>query len=128
LTDAVSETVPTPSLDSFERVLEPRSGLRGVLQLKELWAYRELLGFLTWRDVTVRYRQTVIGALWAVLQPFTLMVVFSIFLNKLAHVPSNGLPYPLFSFSGLVPWTLFAASLGGASDSLVSSSSLISKV
>jgi homopolymeric O-antigen transport system permease protein len=122
------EAAAPSSLDSFDRIIEPRSGLRGTLQLKELWAYRELLGFLTWRDVTVRYRQTVIGALWAVLQPFTLMVVFSIFLNKLAHVPSNGLPYPLFSFSGLVPWTLFAASLGGASDSLVSSSSLISKV
>jgi lipopolysaccharide transport system permease protein len=130
MTDAVSglsETAPT-SLDSFDRILEPRRGLRGALQFKELWAYRELLGFLTWRDVTVRYRQTVIGALWAVLQPFTLMIVFSIFLNKLAHVPSNGLPYPLFSFSGLVPWTLFAASLGGASDSLVGSSGLISKV
>src|SRR5207302_2932546 len=116
------------SLDSFERVLEPRKGFAGSLRLDDLWAYRELLGFLTWRDVKVRYRQTAIGALWALLQPFTLMIVFTIFLNKLAHVPSNGLPYPLFSFSGLVPWTLFASSLGGASDSLVASSSLISKV
>jgi lipopolysaccharide transport system permease protein len=122
------ETAAPRSLDSFDRILEPRKGLRGTLRLSELWAYRELLAFLTWRDVKVRYRQTVIGALWAVVQPFLLMVVFSIFLNKLAHVPSNGLPYPLFAFAGLVPWTLFASSLGGASESLVASSSLISKV
>jgi lipopolysaccharide transport system permease protein len=131
VTQAVSgapEAIASHSLDSFDRILESRKGIRGSLQLGELWDYRELLAFLTWRDVKVRYRQTVIGALWAVLQPFTLMVVFSIFLNKLAHVPSNGLPYPLFAFAGLVPWTLFASSLGGASDSLVSSSSLISKV
>jgi lipopolysaccharide transport system permease protein len=98
------------------------------LPFNELWAYRELLAFLTWRDVKVRYRQTAIGALWAVLQPFMLMVVFTIFLNRLAHVPSNRLPYPIFAYAGLVPWALFSSSLSGVSDSLVSSSNLISKV
>lgn len=126
-TAGLSETVTSP-LESFDRVLEPRRGFRGSLRLGELWSYRELLAFLTWRDVKVRYRQTAIGALWAVLQPLTLMVVFTIFLNRLAHVPSSGLPYPIFAYAGLVPWTLFAQSLGSVSDSLVSSANLISKV
>jgi len=124
----LTNTVGPQSLDSFDRVLEPRKGLRGSLRLRELWTYRELLGFLTWRDVKVRYRQTALGALWALIQPFTLMIVFTIFLNRLAHVPSNGLPYPIFAYAGLVPWTLFSSSLSGVSDSLVSSSNLISKV
>ncbi|MFA5786441.1 MAG: ABC transporter permease [Actinomycetota bacterium] len=98
------------------------------LDVRELWAYRELLFFLVWRDVKVRYKQTVFGAAWAILQPFMLMVVFSIFLGRLAHVPSEGLPYPIFAYSALVPWTLFAQSLSGASDSLVGSSNLITKV
>jgi homopolymeric O-antigen transport system permease protein len=118
---------PSP-LETFDRILEPRQGLRGSLRLGELWAYRELLFFLTWRDVQIRYRQTSIGLLWALLQPFTLMIVFTIFLGHLAHVPSGGLPYPIFSYAGLVPWTLFASSLNGVSTSLVSSSNLISKV
>jgi len=96
--------------------------------LKELWEYRELLYFLIWRDVKVRYKQTVFGAAWAIAQPLMLMVVFSIFLGHLARVPSNGLPYPLFAYSGLVPWTLFSSALNGASGSLVGSSNLISKV
>jgi lipopolysaccharide transport system permease protein len=115
-------------IDTFDRVLEPREGFAGSLRLGELWAYRELLGFLTWRDVKIRYRQTSIGFVWALLQPFMLMVVFTIFLNRLAHVPSNGLPYPIFSFAGLVPWMLFASSLSAISSSLVASSNLISKV
>jgi lipopolysaccharide transport system permease protein len=115
-------------IESFDRVLERRTGFGGALRLRELWAYRELLGFLTWRDVKVRYRQTAIGALWALVQPFALMVVFTIFLGHLARVPSDGLPYPIFSFAGLVPWTLFASSLSGISNSIVASSNLISKV
>jgi lipopolysaccharide transport system permease protein len=115
-------------LELFDRVLAPQRGLSGSLRLAEVWAYRELLGFLTWRDVKIRYRQTGIGLLWAVIQPFTLMVVFTIFLNRLTHVPSDGLPYPIFAFAGLVPWTLFASSVSSVSDSLVSSSNLISKV
>ena len=131
VTEAISgipESSGPSSLDSFDRILEPHKGLRGSLRFRELWDYRELLLFLTLRDITVRYRQTALGALWAVLQPFALMVVFTIFLNRLAHVPSSGLPYPIFAYSGLVPWTLFSSSLSGVSDSLVSSSNLISKV
>jgi len=98
------------------------------LGLGDLWTYRELLYFLVWRDVKVRYKQTALGAAWALIQPFMLMIVFSIFLGKLAKVPSDGLPYPVFAYAALVPWTLFAQSLAGASNSLVGSSNLISKV
>ena len=97
-------------------------------ELGELWHYRELLYFLTWRDVKVRYKQTLLGASWAVIQPFTMMIVFTIFLGRLAHVPSDGVPYPISTYAALVPWTLFSASLGGASDSLVKNSPLVSKV
>src|SRR5689334_19262656 len=86
--------------------IEPSSGLRPI-QVRELWAYRELLYFLVWRDIKVRYKQTVLGAAWAILQPVMTMAVFTIFLGRLAKVPSDGLPYPLFSFAGLVPWTYF---------------------
>lgn len=112
----------------FERVFEARHGISRTLGLRELWPYRELLFFLTWRDVKVRYRQTVVGAVWAVIQPFMLMIVFTVVFHRLAHVPSDGLPYPIFSFTGLIPWTLFSASLGGISGSLVSSSNLLTKV
>lgn len=114
-------------LDLPVLVIKPSSGFR-LLPLRELWEYRELLYFLVWRDVKVRYKQTVLGAAWAIIQPFMLMVVFALFLGKLAGVPSDGLPYPLFAYAALVPWTLFASSLAGASDSLVGSSNLITKV
>jgi len=98
------------------------------LRLNELWAYRELLYFLVWRDVKVRYKQTALGALWAVIQPFSTMVVFSLFFGKLGKIPSDGIPYPIFSFAALVPWTFFASGLGHASTSLVGSANLIKKV
>lgn len=98
------------------------------LSLRDVWDYRELLVFLIWRDIKVRYKQTALGAGWAVIQPFMMMVVFSIFLGHLAKVPSDGVPYPLFVFAGLVPWTFFAQALGGASNSLVGNANLISKV
>ena len=98
------------------------------LRLRELWLYRELLFFLTWRDIKVRYKQTVLGAGWAIIQPFMTMVVFSLFFGRLAQMPSDGVPYPLFSFAALVPWTLFAYGLTEASNSLVGSSNLIKKV
>src|SRR6266496_2119209 len=98
------------------------------LGLGELVEYRELLYFLVWRDVKVRYKQTVLGAAWAVVQPFLLMVVFSVFLGKLAHVSSEGLPYPIFASAALVPWRLFASSLSGAATSLVSNANLVSRV
>lgn len=95
---------------------------------REVWEYRELLYFLVWRDVKVRYKQTFIGAGWAVAQPLLLMVVFTIFLGKLAHVQSDGVPYPIFAFAALIPWMLFSQALGAASNSLVNNTGLISKV
>ena len=98
------------------------------LRLKELWEFRELAYFLVWRDVKVRYKQTALGAIWAVLQPLLTMVVFTVFFGGLARVGSDGLPYPLFSYAGLLPWTFFAQGLTQAGGSLVGSSNLIRKV
>jgi lipopolysaccharide transport system permease protein len=98
------------------------------LRLSELWQYREILYFLVWRDIKVRYKQTAIGATWAIAQPLMAMTVFSVFLGRLAQVPSDGLPYPLFAFSALVPWTFFANGLQQSSQSLVASTQLITKV
>lgn len=98
------------------------------LRLSELWAYRELLYFFVWRDIKVRYKQTFLGASWAIIQPFCTMVVFSLFFGKLARMPSDGIPYPVFSYAALVPWTFFANGLNQSSNSLVGSSHLITKV
>lgn len=98
------------------------------LKLGELWHYRELLYFLIWRDVKVRYKQTALGAAWAIIQPVMTMVVFSLFFGKLGKIPSDGIPYPIFSFAALVPWTFFANGLSQASNSLVGSANLITKV
>lgn len=108
-------------------VLEPRHGWRQ-LGLREIWAHRELLYFFIWRDLKVRYKQTAFGAAWAVVQPVLLMLVFSVTLGRIAGVGPKGVPYPLFVFAGLVPWTLFASSLAGASNSLVSGEAIITKV
>ncbi len=97
-------------------------------KLRELWDFRELLYFFAWRDIKVRYKQTVIGAFWAVLQPFLTMVIFSLFLGRLAKVPSDGLPYPLFSYAALVPWTFFANALTQASNSLVLGANMVKKI
>jgi lipopolysaccharide transport system permease protein len=107
--------------------IEPSKGWAS-LQLYELWTYRELLYFLVWRDVKVRYKQTVLGAAWAIIQPFCTMVVFSLFFGRLANIPSDGIPYPIFSYAALVPWTFFANGLSKASTSLVLSANLIRKV
>ena len=98
------------------------------LKLRELWEYRELLYFLTWRDIKVRYKQTVLGAAWAIIQPFFIMVVFSLFFGRLAKMPSDGIPYPIFAYAALVPWTFFANGLTQSSNSLVGSANLIKKV
>lgn len=98
------------------------------LKLNELWEYRELLHFLIWRDIKVRYKQTALGAVWAIIQPFFTMVVFSLFFGRLAKVPSDGIPYPIFSFAALVPWTFFTNGLTQSSNSLVGSANLITKV
>ena len=95
---------------------------------KEVWAYRELLFFLTWRDVKVRYKQTVLGVGWAILQPLFMMIIFTIFFGRLAGVESAGIPYPVFALAGLVPWTFFANSITASGNSLVGSANLITKV
>ncbi|HEV3483134.1 MAG TPA: ABC transporter permease [Candidatus Acidoferrales bacterium] len=118
--DAAVDTTPL-------LVIRPLKGLVP-LQLAELWKHREVLYFLIWRDIKVRYKQTALGATWAIIQPLLTMLIFSIFFGRLAKVPSDGLPYPLFSYSALVPWTFFATGLTQASNSLVSSSNLITKV
>ncbi len=107
--------------------IEPSKGWVS-LKLNEIWDYRELLYFLIWRDIKVRYKQTALGASWAIIQPFFTMVVFSLFFGYLAKVPSDGIPYPLFSFAALVPWTFFANGLSQSSNSLVGSAHLITKV
>lgn len=108
-------------------VIQPSKGWVA-LKLAELWQYRELLYFLVWRDVKVRYKQTALGAAWAIIQPFFTMIVFSVFFGRLAKMPSDGVPYPIFAYTALVPWTYFANALGQASNSLVGSGSLIKKV
>jgi lipopolysaccharide transport system permease protein len=98
------------------------------LGLKEVWEYRELLYFLTWRDVKVRYKQTALGAAWAIIQPFFMMVVFSLFFGRLGKMPSDGIPYPIFVYCALLPWQLFAHALSESSNSLVANERLITKV
>lgn len=107
-------------------VQSPRTGSRR--SLEDIWAYRELLFFLTWRDVKVRYKQTALGAAWAVLQPFFMMIVFSILFGRLAGVDSAGVPYPLFALAGLVPWMFFANAITASGNSVVGSAHLITKV
>ena len=108
-------------------IIRPSRGWISV-NLRDLWEYRELLYFLTWRDIKVRYKQTVLGAAWAIIQPFFTMVVFSFFFGKLAKMPSDDIPYPIFSYAALVPWTFFANGLSQSSTSLVASANLIKKV
>lgn len=98
------------------------------VELRDLWAFRELLYFLTWRDVKVRYKQTALGVAWAILQPLLTMLIFTLFFGKLAQVPSDGIPYPVFAYAGLLPWTFFANSITNSGNSLVGSSHLITKV
>jgi len=126
----VSETTMTYPIRSEPfRVLriEPSRGWMS-LKLHELWEYRELLYFLTWRDIKVRYKQTVLGAAWAIIQPFLTMLVFSLFFGRLAKMPSDGIPYPIFTYAALVPWTFFAHGLTQSSNSLVENGNLIKKV
>jgi lipopolysaccharide transport system permease protein len=107
--------------------IEPSRGWVS-LRLRELWEYRELLYFLIWRDVKVRYKQTVLGAAWAIIQPLFTMVVFSLFFGRLARIPSDGIPYPIFSYAALVPWSLFSKGLSQGANSLVGGARLIRKV
>jgi lipopolysaccharide transport system permease protein len=108
-------------------MIRPTRGWVG-LDLRELWRYRELLYFLTWRDVMVRYKQTLLGAAWAILQPFLTMVVFSIFFGQLAKIPTDGAPYPIFSYTALLPWQFFENGIAKAGASLVAGRNLVTKV
>src|SRR3989441_2571681 len=98
------------------------------LNLKDLWVYRELLYFLTWRDIKVRYKQTLLGASWAIVQPLATMLIFTLFFGKLGHIPSDGVPYPIFAYAGLLPWMFFSNAVNSSGNSLVGSSNLITKV
>src|SRR5579872_5265214 len=121
--------VPQTQIDDLPlQVIEPARGWRHI-NWTEIWRYRELLYFLTWRDVKIRYKQTVLGAAWAVLQPFMTMIVFSLFFGKLAGLDKKtGVPYPIYVYAGLLPWTFFANSLTNSGNSLVGSTNLITKV
>src|SRR3954453_3869352 len=124
------EDRPTPRAETAAdhiTYIKPSKGWVS-LKLSELWEYRELIYFLTWRDIKVRYKQTALGAAWAIIQPFFTMVVFSLFFGRLAQMPSDGIPYPIFSYAALVPWTFFANGLTQSSNSLVGSANLIKKV
>jgi lipopolysaccharide transport system permease protein len=125
--DLQTTAMPAEPSELPHKRLEPSKGWVS-LKLRELWEYRELLYFLTWRDIKVRYKQTVLGAAWAIIQPFMTMIVFSLFFGGLAGIPSDGIPYPVFSFAALVPWTFFATGLAMSSNSLVGSANLIKKV
>jgi lipopolysaccharide transport system permease protein len=125
----VSKTSPlTQTQTALPRlVITPeRSWL--TLNLADLWRYRELLFFLTWRDIKIRYKQTLLGAVWAILQPLLTMVIFSVIFGALAGLPSEGIPYPIFTFAALLPWQFFAFALSNSSNSLVGSQNLVSKV
>lgn len=119
---------PKNSLDKKHLLrIQPTKGWTS-LKLKELWEYRELVTIFVWRDLKVRYRQTVIGVLWAIFQPFLTMVIFSVFFGRLAAIPSDNIPYPIFSYAALVPWTFFANSINLASNSLVNNADMIKKI
>ncbi len=125
-----SDGAPSTSSSLPEKPLVSiRAGSRWTaIDLKSLWAYRELLYFLTWRDIKVRYKQTALGVAWAIIQPLFTMIIFSIFFGKLAGMPSDGLPYPLFAYAGLLPWTFFSNAVSNSGNSLIGSSNLITKV
>lgn len=119
---AAGSTFNKPSI-----VIKPHKGLLQ-LDLYALWKYRELLYFLVWKDVLIRYKQTVIGASWAILQPLITMVIFTVIFGKMVNVPSDGIPYPIFAFSALLPWLYFSQALSRSGTSLVGNTNLITKI
>lgn len=123
----MSESSITPHNPEEVLILRPSRGW-SALNLGDLWRYRELIYFLIWRDVKVRYKQTALGASWAILQPIITMVVFTLLFGRLAKMPSDGIPYPLFSYTGLLPWGLFTKAIGDAGRSMVTNRSMITKV
>ncbi|HEX8321715.1 ABC transporter permease [Longimicrobium sp.] len=128
LPGGLGPSASSPALeDAPTLVIQPAPRVPGI-NARELWAYRGLFWFLVWRDVKVRYAQTLLGAGWAILQPVLTTLVFAVIFGRLARIPSDGVPYPVFALAGLVPWTYFSTALSGAGGSLVSSSHLITKV
>lgn len=125
--DALSFEEEMPELSGRVTYIRPATKLPH-LDLRELWQYRELAATFAWRDLKVRYKQSLIGAAWAILQPVMTMVVFTFIFGTFAHVPSQGLPYPVFSYSGILPWIYFSAALGAASGSLAMNSTLVTKI
>jgi lipopolysaccharide transport system permease protein len=121
-----TQTLPAP-VELPEIVIEPTQGWL-TLELDDLWRYRELLYFLTWRDIKVRYKQTALGAAWAILQPLLTMLLFSVVFGYFAGLPSEGIPYPVFTLTALLPWQLFAYALTQSSTSLVNDKNLITKI
>ena len=121
-----SSTLSLPPSEAHLSI-EPPHGW-AALELRELWLYRELLFFLAWRDIKLRYKQTALGAAWAILQPLLTMVIFSVIFGQLAKLPSDGIPYPIFTYAALLPWQLFSFALTNSSNSLINSQNLISKV
>lgn len=117
-----------PNISSLaETIVEPPYGWFN-LRLREAWDYRELLYFLVWRDIKVRYKQTLLGASWAIIQPVMTMIIFSVIFGKLANLPSDGIPYPIFSYTALLPWQLFSKALSDASGSLVNNQQFVTKI
>lgn len=130
LVQGISEESEAPQVDTLRyavRRIQPSKGWAG-LNLRELWRYRDLFYFFVWRDLKVRYKQTILGAGWAIIQPFLTMVIFSLFFGRLAQVPSDGVPYPIWSYTALVPWTFFANALSQASNSLVNNANMLKKI
>lgn len=133
LPDAVEQSSPEAEPDSPAHadqhltIIQARPGWQ-IVDLAEMWRFRELLYFLIWRDVKVRYKQTVLGAAWAILQPFAQMVVFSIFFGRMAALPTAHIPYPLFAFAGLLPWIFFSNSIASAASSVVGNQNLVTKI
>lgn len=123
----MSQTTIPPNTAEEVIYLRPSHGW-SALNLRDLWRYRELIYFLIWRDIKVRYKQTALGATWAIIQPFFTMIVFTIFFGRLAGVPSEGVPYPIFSYTALLPWGLFTKALSDAGRAMVSNRAMITKV
>jgi len=130
---SVSDSRGRPHADAFTLPEQPVLTIRPSegwisLDLGDVWAHRELLYFLTWRDIKIRYKQTALGAAWAIIQPLFPMIIFTLFFGKLAHLPSDGIPYSVFAYAGLLPWTYFANAVGSSSTSIIGSSNLITRV
>jgi lipopolysaccharide transport system permease protein len=123
----VDKAMPVDEYTAPVTIIRPQRGWVSI-DLRELWAYHELLYFFVWRDIKVRYKQTVLGFVWAILQPLFMMIVFTLFFGTLAKVPSENIPYPLFSYAAVLPWTLFAEGITRSSNSLVAEANLLQKI